>query len=431
MAEFPSDTPTTLEPVQLHERVHAIDVLRGFALFGILCVNMEFYTTPMAAMNSMTVYWKGWHDQVATGIIDFFFSGKFYVLFSFLFGLGMAIQVDRAAVRGRGFLWYHARRMFVLLAIGLVHAYLIWVGDILTLYAIVGLVMTVFLNRKPLTCLVWSIVSYGLPCLAIALIIGIVGIATFIPGVKESMLSDVSQDAGLVNERIANAVEVYGSGTVGEIIRFRAREVLSIYVPTLVLVAWVVFSLFLLGLFVGKKGYFRDLSTHRGFLRRARWWALALGLLANGAFVLGKFFLTWDDFALKLGSVLLAPAIGGPTLSFFYVSNILLLLTPAKPGEATVWQARLKPIALTGRMALTNYLMQSVLCNLVFYSYGMGYYAKIGPAGGLVVTVVIYAIEVLWSGCWMRYFRFGPMEWLWRTLTYGKLQPMRLAPAPA
>lgn len=436
MSENTGDVTTVMEPVQTNERIHAIDVLRGFALFGILCVNMQFFTTPMAYVSKPDQFWPEWYNRVATALIESLAAGKFYVLFSFLFGVGLSIQVGRAGTRGMSFTRYHVRRMLVLLGFGMVHAYFIWMGDILTCYAIVGLVMLLFLNRSPLLALGCGLGVYvlGVGLISFLLLAALVAERFDTPNDKAEAAAASRETTPQIYEAqdrdaesdVARSIRIYRSGTVAEIIQLRAREVLGAYVWIGVTTIWMVFAMFTLGFYVGRQGYFERLAEFRPFLSRARWVALTVAAPVGLVALIAWVRLNHDSPAAQLCQVL-EMFIGAPALSFVYVSTLLLALTPADQQIGpTVWRERLRPMASMGRMALSNYLMQSVLCSFIFYSYGMGYYARLGPLVGLALTIAIYVIELIWSNWWLRHFRFGPMEWLWRTLTYGKWQPMQL-----
>jgi uncharacterized protein len=215
-------------------------------------------------------------------------------------------------------------------------------------------------------------------------------------------------------------LRAYSQGTFAEISLERTRAVAwTLSWP----VSWLqILGLFLIGLYAGRREFFQNLQTHLLFLRKTLWWALALGvvgmLVRAGVFKLPKLFGSY--FSGLVEEVL--DTIGCLALSFFYASAIILL------AQRHGWKTRLAPLAAVGRMALSNYLFQTLVCTTLFYSYGFGLFGKVGPAAGLALTFAIYSAQVPLSLWWLRHFRFGPMEWVWRSLTYGKPQPMRLLP---
>jgi uncharacterized protein len=424
----PPELARAHEPVAAGERLEIIDVLRGFALLGILFVNMQFYTTPLAMFMVPEAYWPEAHNAWATFFIHFFAQGKFYTLFSFLFGLGISIQLLRAEERGQSFLGYHYRRMIVLLGIGLAHAFFIWMGDILVTYAVLGLVLPLFLRCQPRTLLIWA--GAILLVMSFLLAAGACGTAVYSSLTGETRSEGPSADDLKETKEAANREKrIYGRGDYLASTALRARQTLSAWMLILFTQGPHSFALFLLGLYAGKTRWFHDLPATLSWFRRAWWFGLIVGL---GGMVVTYYCFTrsdissWGGFSWKLAGGSLS-LITGPALSCFYACSIVLLY------QLPIVRRMLSPVSAVGQMALTNYLAQSVICNLLFYGstivfgLGFGYYGELGPAVGLGLTVAIWLVELVWSILWLRVLRmrFGPMEWLWRTLTYGRVQPMR------
>ena len=412
-------TTTQSNPVRPQERIQVIDMLRGFALLGILLVNMELfnysiYESVLGSHTPATML-----DQLARWFVAFFAEGKFYSMFSFLFGLGMALQFQRAEAKGVPFVATYARRLLVLMVIGLIHGYLFWIGDILFLYSLLGFALLfLFRKAKPRTLLIWVGICLAIPVLLNAALWGLMGLAQFAPD-GPAMMEEMwaSQEA----QYLALAAEsnyIYATGTFAEITRQRTAEMWFMY-SILPFMGFNVLATMLLGMYAGQRRIFQELESHISLIRRVWWWGLGLGVLGNFMYV---WFLQSASRMMPTGATTLAvvgQTIGAPALSLFYMASLVLLVQ-----KSPTWHGRLAPLAATGRMAMTNYLMQSVICTLLFYGYGLGLYG-IGIAAGLATAVVIYTIEVLWSGWWLQRFRFGPMEWLWRTLTYLTPQPLR------
>lgn len=420
--------PDSLEPVASGERMEIVDILRGVALLGILFVNMKFYTAPLAIFWTPEVYWPETHNVIASGWIVFFAQGKFYTLFSFLFGLGISIQLLRSQQRGRGFLAYHFRRMGVLLIIGLLHSYFVWMGDILVTYAVLGCFLPLFLNRRPVTLLIWALVVI----LLLVLLYGAMAGLAFLSQMTSVTQGNIpSHDAYVSYARGAADEEarVYGQGSYLEITRLRAQQTLSAYIVVVLEQGPHSFAMFLLGLYVGKRQWFDNLPTSLPWFWRGWLLGLVLGLGGTGLTYLCFARIAVDN-PFSMGWILAGSALSfvtAPALSCFYACSLVLLYQNASIRRL------LSPISAVGQMALTNYLAQSLICSTLFYGstfffgLGLGYYARIGPAAGLGLTVLIWLLEVVWSVLWLRVFefRFGPMEWLWRTLSYGRLQPLR------
>ncbi len=406
----------TGEPIRAGERVQVVDVLRGFALLGILLVNMQFFNTPLYLLIT-EVHELAPVDRVAAWLIRFFAEGKFYTMFSFLFGFGFAIQLFRAKARGVRFVPLYLRRLFVLLLIGIVHGFLLWYGDILKAYAVVGLVLLLFRDRAPKTLLIWAALSLAVFLLISAAFIGLSSLGS---GLQPAGRTDqATVPAGtFFDDLTERSFRAYGKGTFGEIMVQRAIDnAFSIFSAIFSFPS--ILAMFLLGLYAGRRQIFQNVEAHLPFIRKIFVWGLVLGLIGNAMYVFGQAAVDPAAPSLLSLAAQVGQVIGGPALCFCYVAGITLLF------QREHWQRRLASLAAVGRMALTNYLLQSVICTTIFYSYGLGLYGQVGPAAGIALTFVIYAAQIPLSVCWLRRFRFGPVEWLWRSLTYWRWQPLR------
>ena len=408
-----------LAPVSAAERIETLDVLRGFALFGILTVNMALFSWPVYEMVTAAKEWTTRADAITDCVVRFLAEGKFYPLFSFLFGLGMAIQMERATARGAPFAGRFCRRLLVLLAIGLTHAFVIWEGDILVWYAVFGFLLLAFRNCKPRTLLVWAAVFLMIPVALYVLFWAMMAVGSLVPEVAKT----IDQEIGRANESYSRAAEenlrVFAHGSVGEVFGQRAQNVLFLWQFTWFF-APTFFAMFLLGLYAGKRRLLQEVEENAGFIRRLLVGGLCLGLPANLIYTIGYEFT--DPMYINFPQVITATAhvLGGPSLCIAYMAAFALLLR--QPD----WQRRLRPLGTAGRMALSNYLFQSLVCTTIFYSYGLGWYGSVGRTAGLGLVAIIYAAQIPLSVGWLKHFRFGPVEWIWRTLTYGKRQPMRV-----
>jgi uncharacterized protein len=407
-----------LDPEQ---RVLAVDVVRGFALLGVLLVNMGFFAAPFHAILLETPWWTALPDRIAEFGVRTLAEGKFYLLFSLLFGVGMSIQMQRAAERGRGFAGYYVRRLLVLLGIGLAHALCLWYGDILTAYALLGFLLLPFRRRRDRTVLIWSGIIYLLP----VLIMGAVAVAVELG--RRFAAAEIAREfegqAAEFRRIAAAAVEVYAHGSWSEIFQQRLIDLAEISVGY-VMIGPAVLSMFLLGLYVGRRRILHEPEAHLRLLRGLVYFGLPLGLILNVGHAVGREFTTLAEPSPAGWLVYVALCIGTPLLGFGYAAGLVLLLRTER------WRERLRPLAAVGRMALTNYLLQTLICTTVFYSYGLGLFGRVGPAVYVPLALVLYALQVPLSVWWLRRFRFGPMEWVWRTLTYGMPQPLRVSGAP-
>lgn len=405
-------------PISAAERIVEIDILRGFALFGILLVNMltfsdNFYEYIMLRDPVGSVI-----DQAAVYFIKFFGEAKFFSLFSFLFGFGLVIQMWRAEARGTKFVPLYLRRVFVLLIIGLIHTYLIWVGDILVSYAVLGALLLLFRKARPRTLLIWSIAMLVLLSLVNFGLAGMFNMARQSPGGEAMVAEMIAQSEEGYRQAGEQATRVYATGTIGEIIAQRAADFEFMRFATLFIYPNI-FAMFLLGLAAGKQGIFQNIQAHLPLFRKLQIWGLVVGILGNVVYVVVGNMVAPAIPSFTSAIAFAGQAFGAPMLTAFYLSTIVLA------AQNPVWRRWLMPLAPLGRMALTNYLMQSIVATLIFNSYGLGLFGQVGPAAGILITLVIYAAQIPLSMWWMSHFYFGPVEWLWRALTYGKLPRFR------
>lgn len=410
----PPAPPEPLRPVSSSERVETIDILRGLALFGILAANIRGFAGPPIAYIMPHRFWTAVHDRLAQAFIDAFVQGKFITIFAFLFGVGFAVQFERASARGAKFGWTYSRRLFVLLLFGLVHGLLIWFGDILLTYALDGFLLLLFRKRRDKTLAVWAAILLS--------VVPLIMTGAFIATRLGAKLPDMAPPAGAV----AKAADTYANGTWLEIQSHRARDAVKHNWGYSPVVLWQVLGLFLLGVLAWRKRVFHPAPESFPRYRAAMWWGLGIGLTGNVGITVVRWMFnpppmprTWLSF-----SMMPVHAIAVPALSLGYVCLVILICRDA------LWRARLHRFAAVGRTALTNYLLQSVIGTLIFYSYGLGFFG-IGPAVLLPLTFLIFAAQMYASSWWLERYRFGPVEWLWRRLTYKGALPMRREKAVA
>ncbi len=403
-----------LAPVSANERLEEVDLLRGWALLGILLVNMNFFSWPLFTI-FLKRQWENPADLWAEIGIGLLAQGKFYTLFSFLFGFGFSMFLLKGERQGQRALGVFARRLLVLMAIGVVHAILIWAGDILLLYSLVGFVLFLFRKARPRTLLIWWLILTLAPSLLMG--VGVLA-ASLNPAVAVDMQKDGAEQAAAFRVIVEEGLRVYPAGSFAEITRIRSLELYSFY-QFMVFFAPGVLAMFLLGLYAGKQGILHRVSEHLPLFRKLCLWGFLLGAPLSAVAVWGMYhsnMLVPSPIGL-MGA--LAGAIGAPLLGLAYASFWVLFYQKAE------WKPRLLPMRQMGRMALTTYLLQSVICVTAFYGTGFGLYGRYGPAFTLPFVFAIYFAEMALSVWWLKRFQFGPAEWLWRSLTYGKLQPMR------
>lgn len=402
---------TTLPPLPENQRTILLDALRGFALFGVVWSNYAFLSLWFfAAPDERALLPGAALDAPLTIFHDILIDGKFYSIFSLLFGIGFGFFLDKGSEGQSRFL----RRMLILLVIGWLHLRYLWGGDILTLYALLGLLLPLFRRAADRTLLIVAAVLILSPIAVDA--------ANLLTGGAFDPVAPIERAIGADEAKhgpIPAAFRAAADGGWNEFQDLADRGVL--------LRAWIivdsnripkVFGLFLLGLWIARHKLFVEPAQHRQLLTRVCIAGFALGLPFCT--------LTWyatehlpgfpDPWGL-VGTA--AYALGVVPLALAYASGFALLWTRAR------WQPRLGLLAPMGRMALTNYLLQTVIGIALFYGVGLGWGTRVSVVGYESIALAVFIAQVLWSAWWLQRFRFGPMEWLWRSLTYGKVMAMR------
>lgn len=403
-------------PVGEGERIHAMDVLRGIALLGILIVNMGAFkglsTLELFPSKESLTHLA---DQVAFWLIEALFRTKFYPIFALLFGLGYALQMERLQARALNPNGIMLRRLFILLVMGALHGLFIWTGDILFMYALSGILLLLFRNLRPRAVLSWVIGLWGIQvflCLSCGgLMLGLSGMGAM----------SATGQTDFFETYIEQGRQAYAQSSYWQAQQFRFIEWLLMMTNAVFMVPNVL-MMFLLGLYFGKLGVFAHLDEHRRLLGWLAGVGLTLGLAMNALIATGivNAVRAEDDF--RLFGWLFLSFVAGPLLSLGYIGAFGLLW-----ASLPALQRLLMPVAVAGRMALTNYLTQSVVCTLLFYGYGLGLHGKVGIAQGIALSVLIWAVQVVLSMLWLARFQYGPMEWLWRSLTYGQRMALKKA----
>ena len=366
------------------DRVLSLDVLRGWAVGGMLVVNFGYFSQEGLAD-------QGGADAWGAPLVQFLADGKFFTLFSVLFGVGFAMQVDRAAARGTAFAPVYVRRLLTLLLLGLAHA-LLHPLEILHRYALLGVLLLPLRTASTRTLVVVGVVGLIAPPL-----LGSLAAAETGPSERPALVYANAGLAEVVSQNVA---------------RFR-REAVDLR-------ALGPFPYFVVGLYLGRRRRLDLVTGADGPLARARWWLLGVGIGLQAAVV--AIVLT----APALVPTMLRPLIptlldvGSALMGLFYAAVIVLALRDVR------WQRRLAGLAAVGRMALSNYLLQTVVVTTLLYGYGAGLHGRLRVVTGLPVACVIFAVQVALSRWWIARFRLGPAEWLWRSVTYGGWQPLRL-----
>ncbi|MFJ2440643.1 MULTISPECIES: DUF418 domain-containing protein [unclassified Streptomyces] len=382
-------------------RLTDVDALRGFALFGILMVNIPFFASGYTLLDLPDPARDAWHDGVAGDVVRFFFESKFYLLFSFLFGYSFTLQLDSAAARGVDFAPRFLRRLCGLFLLGAANAVLLFYGDILLTYAVLGLLLFALRGISPRRALwVAGIITgtIALVFLALALLVAVFGSAAPTASEQAAMLADGQASTEAMR------------GGLGSVIGERLDSLATALPLILFFQGPLAFSAFLVGLAMGKRRMSADPSSYQGRLRTVQLVGFPVGLAGSLYYTFGSDDTLFPDTA---------HIVTAPFLTAAYVATLLRFFRTT-PG------ARLAEVlARPGRMALTNYLSQSLLCVLIFTGVGLGLVGRVPYAGVIGIALAIYSVQLAWSAWWMRRFRMGPVEWLLRAFTHLERPALR------
>ena len=413
----PTSAPSSL-PVA--ERLPTLDILRGFALMGILIMNMPGFSSSFFAEADGSHLWSSPVDQLAEQVREALFSGKFNSMFSLLFGIGFTIQYTRMQQADPAHATaLYLRRLGVLLAFGVIHACVFWPGDVLHTYALLGIVLVLGLRHVSDRGIVALIVA----CLLYPALSGLLRLAIF---TKELTAERVR----LAQSFDASNQLAYGHGSFLDMVVENTRVMAHFYGDWLNLWGMLGWYLMLgmtmmIGVLAGRRRWVQRADELMPQIRRLTWWALAIGLGCGIAFtVIFELNRTPGPSPIKvIGSV--CYSLSRLALMIFYV---LVIVRLAASERGRRWLA---PWAAAGRMPLTNYLMQTAICLVLFQHWGFGLWMKVGPALGLVLALAIFfVIQVPWSLWWLKRHERGPLETLWARLTYGRARVAR-RPRPA
>jgi len=476
---------TELSPTKIKNRIDAMDILRGFALIGIILMNIEWFNRPIADLMRFDFSLTG-VDWGASWLIKVFVEGKFYKLFSLLFGMGFAIMLFKAQEAGRPFGAWFVRRMLVLFVIGMAHMIFLWGGDILHDYAVGGLFLLGWIllirtkrlqrfnNNK-------SFLRIGLGMSSIMIVVAL-GAAIFFGATRDEakMIEDwqqrqdvatlyetldkeqaltltsnkllaekvaaneleaetaeeVDEDALSKEElvaykaqkrlksrtkrknNVAKEVTAFNQDSYWVATKYRAEEALSSLKNTPMFALLVGFPIFMIGYWFIASGVMREPEKHINVFKGMAWVGIGMGLFMNVAGVLISLHPATKN-ALEIrapGDVIFF--FGQYVLTAGYLGLLMLMILSNKTRRFLTW------LAPMGRMALTNYISHSIILTSIFYGYAGGMFGEIARGGQVLIVVAIILFQAVLSTWWLKKFQFGPLEWLWRSLTYSKIQPM-------
>ncbi|MHC4305836.1 MAG: DUF418 domain-containing protein [Planctomycetota bacterium] len=441
-----------LGPIRETDRIITLDVLRGFAVLGILFVNIHFFSMPLALATGTTgLVDAPAMEEMSWAAVETLVTYKFLSLFSLLFGAGLVVQMTRAEAKGRRFVPLYLRRLGVLAAFGLAHALLLWYGDILLRYAALGLLPLLMRKARPRTLVTVAVVlvagsamlAYG--CLSLEVMSarwapaaqsrsGPPATETTAGGEPADAAAHPEPPRGLAaiaaargdpsDERwMAAEIEAYKHGPAADAFAFRSITWGYVLLDAAFLRGWRIAGMFLLGAALMKLGLF--LPQQRRWQRRLFIWGVVMGLpLELGAVGM----LVANNHAVDFVTVTAAfmHELGSFALCLGYTGGVCLL---ASAGRAR-WFCT--PLASVGRLTLSVYLLQTVVASAIMYWWGWGWFNDLTRPELIALVVAICSSLIALSAVWLRFFAIGPFEWMWRSLTYGRRQPLlkRTRPPP-
>ncbi len=391
-------------------RIEVLDVLRGFALLGIFLMNIEYFNRPIQEFGLGIPAGTVGLDYAVARLTEIFVTGKFWILFSMLFGMGFVVMQTQLTQDGRPFETIYLRRTAALMVFGLLHTAFLWPGDILHSYALVAFVfMWLPMISVPANAFLGTGFYY-----APAFLLLLSGLMS--SSMTTDQMAAATKDSADTAELALQAARAYSTGDYWRITQQRWQDFMTMLnYETFVFIGAL--GIFLIGAGIMRSGRLLDLTGNRSFFLKA----MAINATIAVLFIGSAQLFAGNDSSDDQGTIADALMMfGNLPLSLFYLCTIALAMSTPLGGKI------LGLLAPAGKMALTNYLMQSLIASWVFYGYGLGLWAQWGRAHLALFVILVYIAQVVCSHVWLRYFRYGPMEWFWRALTYWSLPTMRV-----
>ena len=409
----------SLAPVQTNEREKFMDVLRGFAILGIFIVNLTNFSWYNESAKATGPYLLPEADHTMSFLHHMLIEGKFYSIFSLLFGWGIALQFKRGEAKGINPLPTVRRRLLFMLLLGACHL-LLWPGDIVFFYALLGFILLPLRKFSNKTLLITGCLLVLSPILLYWLkmtwpVLNYPAEITMKAATKvETSLISIKSEQDFVN------IMKYGDSWLDQvkmnIAGFFYRYQYLFFVSRIP----KVLGIFLIGYVVGRSNFYKNITQHKKLLYWIIGGGLVIGLPAN-------YFLAYymsnhmgDYWQLKTKGLYqtIAYALGVATLAMAYVGLFMLSF------QTALGKKILLVLAPVGKMAFSNYILHTLIGNFVFLGAGLGYFGEVGPVYYTIFGVLVFICQIILSTVWLKYFNYGPVEWLWRSATYKKWQPM-------
>lgn len=391
--------------IPIKNRIILLDILRGFALLGIFVVNIEIMNCVFMNQDTFSSQWTSSIDALVVRLQQLLFYGKFFPIFSLLFGIGISIQLVSLKRKNIGMLFFY-RRMGALFLFGASHILFLWPGDVIHIYALLGLCTLLLVKLKPkqligLALLIFLFPFYGQLFEWLSSVIG------------------YQPEVYLKSYTPETIVTTIREGTYLQGMQLRIQEYKSNLAVLFVSLMPIAFTMFLLGLTIGKKGWLQNIPSLVNCIKKPVLW---IAIISNVYRVFFLFFL-WETDIWK------EPFWRTLFIYFMQLCDTLMALflvwLVAHVYQYSLWKKLLSPLQYAGRMALTNYLLQSAIGLFIFSSIGMKLYQTLSPSHTMGLAILVFIVQVMLSKFWLTFFKYGPLEWVWRCISYWKVLEIR------
>jgi len=403
-------TQNLAEPMALQSRLLNIDIIRGIALLGILLMNIQAFSMNFSAYSNPTSF----GDLTGINFYVYYLSHlfadqKFMTIFSILFGVGIVLMADNIERKGGNPTKVHYKRMFILAVFGMLHAYLLWFGDILFPYALAGMIAYTARKKSVRFLLITAFLSIGFCSLVMYLI------SFAIPMMEEADLQNMLAMWAPTQEMIDKDILVNQASWLGQM---EHRNFMASKMQTNVLFyLFRIVGLMMIGMAFFKLDFFgKRFSNKTLTISAVITLVLGLFLIINGN--QANFASGWQVDSMMAG---IQPNYWGSILMAYSYMSLLVVFC-----RSSALMKLKSLLANVGKMALTNYLSHTLICGFIFYGWGLGFYGSFERSEMLLVVIGVWLFQLLFSSFWMARFQFGPFEWLWRSMTYGKRQPLKI-----
>lgn len=397
---------TKFIPITVQKRIELLDIFRGFAVFGIFMVNIEIMNCTFINQEIFSTQWNSNLDKLTIRLLQLFFYSKFFPIFSFLFGLGIAMQINSRIKNNTYSLPFFIRRMAILFIFGLLHIIFLWSGDVIHLYAILG-IFSFFLIKKSNTVLIW--------CMSLLLLFPfyehIFGLLLDWIGFSPSQ---ILQEYSSKKITYTIRYDPYING-----VKLRLLEYVSNIPVLFFYLAPIALSMFILGIYFGKNNYINSIDS---IVKKIKKPVLGIAILSNIYRLVFLFIL--PNYPIYKNEIFHSVFIKLMVISDIFMGLFYLWII-AWLAYYPIWKKLFTPFTYVGRMALTNYIMHSAIGLFVFSSVGLQLYETLSPYETAMLAIAVFTLQVIFSKIWLDYFNYGPLEWIWRCFSYKKILPIK------